>query len=61
MPIHNALHEMGHIQGTTLIKFDNIVANRIITDTVVQRIYKAMGMIFYWIRDQCRQKQFHVH
>ena len=56
VPLCNALHEMGHIQGPTPIQFDNIVANGIITDTVVQRIYKAMDMRFYWIHDQCPPK-----
>ena len=51
VPLHNALHEMGHIQGPTPIQFDNFVANSIITDTVVQRISKAMDMRFYRLRD----------
>ena len=57
VPFCNYLHEMVHIQGPTPIKFDNIVANGIITDTVVQRISKAMGMRFYWLHDRCRQKK----
>ena len=61
VPLHNALHEMDHIQVPTPIQFENIVVNGIITDTVVQRISKAMDMHFYWLRDRCRQKQFHVH
>ena len=58
VPFSNSLHEMGHIQGPTPIQFDNIVANGIITDTVVQRISKGVYMRFYWILDLCRQKQF---
>ena len=53
MPLLNSLHEMGHIQGPTPIQFDNIVANGIIIDTVVQHRYKAMDMRFYWLRDRC--------
>ena len=52
---------MGNTQGPMPIKFDNIVANGIITDTVVQQRSKDTDMRFYWLRDQCRQKQFHVH
>ena len=51
VPLHNALHKMGHIQGPTPIQFDNIVANGIIIDTVAQRRSKAMDMRFYWLRD----------
>ena len=50
-PLCNALHEMGHIQGPTPIQFDNIFANVIITDTVLQRRSKSMDTNFYWIRD----------
>ena len=59
--LHNALYKMNHIQGTTPIQFHNIVANGIITETVIQRRSKAMDMRFYWLCDQCLQKQFHVH
>ena len=51
VPLRNALHEMGHIQGPTPIQFDKIFTNGIITDTVAQRIPKAMDMRFYWICD----------
>ena len=57
VPLRNALHEMGHIQGPTSIQFDNIVANGIITDIVLQRRSKAMDMRFYWLCDRCRQKK----
>ena len=60
-PLRNALYEMGHIQGPTPIQFGNIVANSIITDTVVQRRSKSMDIQFYWLRDRFQQKQFHVH
>ena len=57
VPLRYPLHEMVHIQGPTPIKFDNIVANGIITDTFVQRISKAIGMRFYWLHDRCQQKK----
>ena len=57
VPLHNSLHEMGHIQGPTPTQFDNIVANGITTDTVVQISSKDMDMSFYWLRDRCRQKK----
>ena len=49
VPLRNALHEMGHIQGPKPIQFDNIFGNGIITDTVVQRRSKAMDMRYYWL------------
>ena len=51
VPLRNSLHEIGHIQGPTPIQFDNIFANVIITDTVLQRRSKSMDTNFYWIRD----------
>ena len=47
VPICNDPHEMGHIQGLTLIKFENIVVKVIITETVVQHRSKATEMLFY--------------
>ena len=61
VPLRNALHEMGHIQGPTPIQFYNIFANVIITDTVIQHRYKSMDMHLYWLHDQCQQKQYYVH
>ena len=61
VPFCNYLHEMVHIQGPTSIQFDNIVANGIITDIVLQRRSKAMDMRFYWLCDRCRPKKNHVH
>ena len=49
LPLCNAVHEMGHNQVPTPMKFDNSVANAIVTDTVVPQRYKAMGMRFYYI------------
>ena len=46
VPLHNALHEMGHIKGPTPIQFDNIFSNGIITDTVVQRRSKVWTCAF---------------
>ena len=57
VPLRYSLHEMGHIQGPTPIKCDNIVANGIITDTLVQLISKATVMRFYWVHDRCRPKK----
>ena len=39
---------MGHIQGPTPIQFENILANVITNDTVVQCRSKAMDVRFYW-------------
>ena len=61
VPLRNDLHKMGHIQGPTKIKFANIFASDIITDTVVKLIYKAMDTRFYWLCDLCRQNQFRVN
>ena len=52
VPICNAQHGMGHIQGPTPIQFDNIVSNGIINYTIVSCRSKAMNMH----SDRCRQK-----
>ena len=54
VPLYSALHEMGHIQGPTPIQFEKIVANGIITDTVVQRRSKYTDTRFYLLCDRCR-------
>ena len=56
VPLCNALHEMVHIQGKTPIQSHKSFSNGIITDTVVQRISKAIDTRFYWLCDQCHQK-----
>jgi len=48
-------------QGPTPLQFDNKCAVGILTNTVVQRRSKAMGMRFYWLRDRARLLQFHIH
>ena len=53
VPLRNALYRMVHIQGLTPIQFDNIFANGIITDTVLQHRPKGTDMRFYWFRYRC--------
>ena len=47
--LHNYLYKTVHIQVPTQIKFDKIVSNGIITDTVFQRKSKATDMASWLI------------
>ena len=48
--IQQTLEEMGHPQGPTSLQFDNMVAEGITSDTVKQKMSKAMDMRFYWVK-----------
>jgi hypothetical protein len=54
------LSEMGHKQDATELKTDNSTTYGIINNTVQQKRYKAMDMIFYWVKDRVEQDLFNV-
>ena len=60
-PLRMTLQELGHPQGPTPLQFDNKCATGIINDNVKQKMFKAMDMRFYWLRDRVQQGQFHVY
>jgi hypothetical protein len=53
--IHTTLSEMGHIQDANKLKTDNTTADGIINNAVQQKRFKAMDMIFYWVKDRVEQ------
>ena len=58
--MRTALAEMGHLQSPTLVSTDNIMANIIFNGTAKQKRYRAIDMIFYWVRERIRQNHFHI-
>ena len=49
------LAEMGHKQPPTPVARDNTTANIIVNRTANQKIYRAIDMRFYWVRDIIKQ------
>ena len=60
-PLRTALEELGHPQPPTPLQTDNSTAAGIANDSIKQKRSKAIDMRFYWVRDRCRQGQFHVY
>ena len=56
------LEKMGHTKNkTTPIQTDNSTAYGLANYTIKQRGSKAMDMIFHWVKDRFKQKNFLVH
>jgi hypothetical protein len=51
---------MGHKQDAIELKTDNTTTDEIINNTVQQKRSKAIGMIFYRVKDRVEQYQFNV-
>jgi hypothetical protein len=58
--MRTTISEMGHKQDATKLKTDKSTADRITNNTVQQKRYKAMDMIFYWVKYRVEQDQFNV-
>jgi hypothetical protein len=54
------LTELGHIQPPNPLRTDNSTAFGILNETIKQKRSKAMDMIYHWLTDRVRQKQFDV-
>ena len=52
---------MVHPQPPTLVQVDNYTALGIATGTIKQRKYKAMDMLFFWIRYRSNQDQLNIY
>ena len=50
--MRTALAEMGHLQPPTPVATDSAVANSIVNGTAEQKIYRAIDMQFYLVRDR---------
>ena len=55
-----ALAEMGHQQPPTTVVTVNTSAKSIVNRTENQKRYRAIDIIFYWVRDRIRKKHFHI-
>jgi hypothetical protein len=60
-PIRITLIKLGHQQPATKLRTDNSTAFGILNETIKQKISKAMDMIYHWLADRVRQKQFDVY
>jgi hypothetical protein len=60
-PLRVTLTELGHTQPPTPLRTDNCTAFGILNDTIKQKQSKAMDMIYHWLTDRVRQKQFDVY
>jgi hypothetical protein len=59
-PLRVTLAELGHIQPPTPLRTDNSTAFGILNETIKQKRSKAMDMIYHWLTDRVRQKQFDI-
>jgi hypothetical protein len=60
-PLRVTLKELGHIQPPTPLRTDNSTAFGILNETIKKKRSKAMDMIYHWLTDRVRQKQFDVY
>ena len=58
--MRTSLAEMGHPQLPTSMATDNTAANNIVNGMAKQKIFKAIDMRFYWVRDRIQQNLFHI-
>jgi hypothetical protein len=60
-PLRVTLTELGHTQPPTSLRTDKSTAFGIMNETIKQKRSKAMDMIYHWLTDRVRQKQFDVY
>jgi hypothetical protein len=60
-PLRVALTELDHIHPPTPLRTDNSTSFGILNETNKQKRSKAMDMIYHWLTDRVRQKQFDVY
>jgi hypothetical protein len=59
-PLRVTLTKLGHTQPPMPLRTDNSTAFGILNETIEQKRSKAMDMIYHWLTDRVRQKQFDV-
>jgi hypothetical protein len=59
--LRTTLEELGNKQPPTPMETDNTTAIGYINGTITQKLTKAMGMRFYWIKDRVKQGQFRIY
>jgi hypothetical protein len=60
-PLRVTLTELIHIQPPTPLRTNNSTSFGILNETIKQKRSKAMYMIYHWLTDRVRQKQFDVY
>jgi hypothetical protein len=62
-PLRVTLTELGHTQPPTPLRTENSTAFSVLNETIKQKKSKAMDMdmIYHWLTDRVRQKQFDVN
>ncbi len=58
--LRTMLSDIGYPQPDTIVLCDNTTAIGITTDSVKQKCSKAIDMLFHWVRNRVRQKQFRI-
>ena len=58
LSIRTTLKELGHPQPPTPVQVDYTTSVGFVSNTIKQKMSKAIDMRFYWIRDCTRQGQF---
>jgi hypothetical protein len=59
--LRTTLEELGHKQPPIPMETDNTTTTGYSNGTIKQTRTKAMGMQFYWIKDQVKQGQFKIY
>jgi hypothetical protein len=59
--LRGTLTELGHQQPAKPLRTDNSTAFGILNETIKQKSSTAMDMIYHWLTDRVRQKQFNVY
>jgi hypothetical protein len=60
-PLRATLTELGHTQPPTPLRTDNSTAFSILNKAIKKKRSKAMDMLYHWLTDRVRQKQFDVY
>ncbi len=58
--LSTVLTDLGYPQDPIIIMADNTTAIGIATDSIKQKLSKAVDMRFHWVRDRTRQGQFTI-
>ena len=58
--MRTALAGMGHQQPPTPVATYNTVAKSIFNGTENKKIFRAIDMRFYWVRDRIQKNYFHI-
>jgi hypothetical protein len=61
VPLRATLAKLGHQQPATPLRTHNSTAFGILNETIKQKRSKAVVMIYHWLTDRFRQKQFDVY